>query len=428
MTESERSAPPTSSRWIALVLISLAMFGNYYVYDCVNPLEELFASQLAIQADEFGLLQSVYNAPNVFMPLVGGVLIDRLGVRVSLFVFAAICLAGAALSATVTVFGAIVAGRLLFGLGAESLIVASSTGLAKWFRGREIGFAFGLNLTIARLGSLAADTSPTWAAFAFDHWQRPLQVGFVFAAVSVAAAAGYAWLERRTERRGGLAAATATDQISLAAVRDLGRSYWFVVALCVTFYSAIFPFRTYAVMMLRSTHGLELEAASSLNGSLILAAMIFTPLFGLLVDKIGRRALLMVLGTLLLLPTYTLLFYADLPPHVPMAMMGVAFALVPAVMWPAVAYLVELRYLGTALGLMTMVQNVGLTAVISLVGWANTRSGAGLTNPGGYELAVWIFTALAVVGLMFAVLLRRAETGPHARGLETPSPSPRSAN
>lgn len=427
MTEPARSAPPTRYRWTALVLLSLAMFGNYYVYDCVNPLEDLFASQLGVTAAQFGLLQGVYSVPNVFLPLFGGILIDRLGVRRALLLFAIVCLFGAALTATSAAFAVIVAGRLLFGVGAESLVVAASAGLAKWFHGREIGFAFGINLTIARLGSWAADNSPIWAEFAFDSWQRPLQLALAFAGTSVAAALAYSWLEKRVAGRYALGAGDAGDKVDLAGIRRLGRSYWFVVALCFTFYSGIFPFRTFAVKMLQSTHGLTLEDASFLNSTLIIAAMIFTPLFGLLVDRIGRRALLMVLGTLILLPTYALLMYADLPPQVPIAMMGMAFALIPAVMWPAVAYLVDLKYLGTALGLMTMVQNVGLAGFNFLIGWANARSGATLANPEGYALGVWIFTVLAGAGLAFAVLLRRAETGPHARGLEQASPGRRDA-
>lgn len=424
MTDAARSSPPSSTRWTALVLVSLAMFGNYYVYDCVNPLEDLFASQLGVSAAQFGLLQGVYSVPNVFLPLFGGILIDRLGVRRSLLLFAGVCMLGAALTASTAMFTVIVAGRLLFGMGAESLVVASSTALAKWFHGREIGFAFGINLTIARLGSWAADNSPIWAEFAFHSWQRPLQLALVFAAVSVLSALAYAWLERRVEARHALAGGTPSDRVDLKGIGRLGRSYWFVVALCFTFYSGIFPFRTFAVKMLQSVHGLTLEEASFLNSTLIIAAMIFTPLFGLLVDRIGRRALLMVAGSLLLLPTYAILMYGSVPPQVPVAMMGMAFALIPAVMWPAVAYLVDLRYLGTALGLMTMVQNVGLAGFNFLIGWANARSGASVDNPGGYGLGVWIFTALAATGFMFALLLRRAETGPHARGLEVASPPP----
>jgi hypothetical protein len=111
--------------------------------------------------------------------------------------------------------------------------------------------------------------------------------------------------------------------------------------------------------------------------------------------------------------------YTAVPLLVPMAMMGVAFSLIPAVMWPAVAYLVDQPRLGTAYGLMTMIQNIGLAGFNFAIGWANDYAAASAQNPGGYALGMWIFSILGFVGFLFAWLLRRAETGPDARGLET---------
>jgi MFS family permease len=111
--------------------------------------------------------------------------------------------------------------------------------------------------------------------------------------------------------------------------------------------------------------------------------------------------------------------YTDIALWVPMAMMGIAFSLVPAVMWPSVAYLIEESRLGTAYGLMTMIQNIGLAGFNFMIGWANDYSGAGVENPGGYALGMWIFSILGFLGFFFAWLLRREETGPRAHGLET---------
>jgi len=147
--------------------------------------------------------------------------------------------------------------------------------------------------------------------------------------------------------------------------------------------------------------------------------MIFTPLFGLLVDRIGKRSLFMMFGSALIIPVYLMMMYTHVTLYVPMAMMGIAFSLIPAVMWPSVAYIVEQSKLGTAYGLMTMIQNIGLAGFNLLIGWANDFSGASTTNPEGYALGMWIFSTLGFFGLLFAYLLRRSETGPHAHGLET---------
>jgi MFS family permease len=111
--------------------------------------------------------------------------------------------------------------------------------------------------------------------------------------------------------------------------------------------------------------------------------------------------------------------YTSVPLLVPMAMIGIAFSLIPAIMWPSVAYIVEEKRIGTAYGLMTMIQNIGWGATNLLIGWANDTSGASAENPEGYALGMWMFTALGVLAVLFAWLLRRHETGPDAHGLET---------
>jgi len=152
---------------------------------------------------------------------------------------------------------------------------------------------------------------------------------------------------------------------------------------------------------------------------LTLFAMIATPLFGLWADRVGKRALLMMFGSLLLIPVYLMMAYTQVNLYVPMALMGVAFSLIPAVMWPSVAYIVDQSKLGTAYGLMTMIQNIGLFGFNLMIGWANDSSNAGPANPHGYNLGMWIFSTLGFLGLLFAFLLRQRELGPHGHGLET---------
>jgi MFS family permease len=193
----------------------------------------------------------------------------------------------------------------------------------------------------------------------------------------------------------------------------------------VTFYSAIFPFQTFAVKFFIEAHGVTRETGGFLSSLLTLFAMIFTPLFGLLVDRVGKRALFMMWGSLLLVPVYLIMAYTQVSLYLPMAMMGIAFSLIPAVMWPSVAYIVDEKRLGTAYGVMTMIQNIGLFGFNLLIGWANDYAGASPENPGGYALGMWIFSTLGFLGFFFAFLLRREETGPRAHGLETITASSR---
>jgi MFS family permease len=196
------------------------------------------------------------------------------------------------------------------------------------------------------------------------------------------------------------------------------RSYWFIVMLCITFYSAMFPFQTFAIKFFQEAHHVTPEYAGFLSSILTLAAMVFTPLFGLLSDFIGKRSLLMMFGSLLIIPVYLLMGYTNINLIIPMSVMGIAFSLVPAIMWPSVSLVTPSSKLGTAYGLMTMIQNIGLFGFNIVIGWANDVSNATAAHPQGYHLGMWIFSTLGFFGLFFAFLLRRNEMGPHKFGLE----------
>jgi MFS family permease len=412
-------APPPAFRWIVLVVISLAMFGNYYIYDSISPLADILASQLGYSDSAIGLLNAIYSVPNIIMVLIGGIIIDRIGTKKSILIFSVLCLAGAVVTAASEELTVMASGRLIFGLGAESLIVAVTTTLAKWFKGKELSFAFGLNLTIARLGSFAALNSPSWAKPMYEFWQYPLLLSVGAGVICVAAALLYFAQDNYASKRYHLGTEGDTDKVEWREIFKFGKSYWYVVALCITFYSAIFPFQTFAVKFFQHAHDVTRETGGFLSSMLVLFAMIATPLFGLLADKVGKRALMMMFGSLLLIPVYLMMAYVDVTLYVPMAMMGIAFSLIPAVMWPSVTYLVDEKRLGTAYGLMTMIQNIGLAGFNFLIGWANDSSAASATNPDGYTLGMWMFSILGFAGFIFAFLLRKHEQGPDGHGLET---------
>jgi len=444
MPENVRPEPSRPFRWLVLMFASLTMFGNYYVYDCIAPIADLLTRQLGFSDSNIGLLQAIYSMPNVIMVLIGGYIVDRIGTRKAIFIFGSLCFLGSGVTCLSSRLSVMAVGRLIFGLGAESLIVAVTTAVAKWFRGKELSFAFGINLMISRAGTLLAQQSPSWAGFAYNYWRSPLLISVGFGSLCVIGAIVYWALEVYAEKRYQVGPAGATDKVVFRDIKDFGLSYWYIVALCVTFYSGIFPFETFAYKFFMDAHHVSREAAGDLVGMLTLFTMFGTPTFGLFVDKIGKRALLMMFGSLLLIPVYLLMAYvrsahyitvylpstagghfALIAHHLPpillmtMAMMGLAFSLTPAVMWPSVAYLVDQSKLGTAYGLMTMIQNIGLVGFNLVVGWANDYSQAGVDNPAGYNLGMWIFSIVGFSGLTFAFLLRQRELGPHGHGLET---------
>lgn len=418
MPEISRPEPSRLYRWAVLLFVSLAMFGSYYAYDALSPLADVLKQQLGFSDVDIGFLQFMYSFPNIFTVVIGGIIIDRMGLRKALMIFAVLSFAGPAITAATGHLPIMATGRLIFGMGAESLNVAVTTALARWFRGKELSLAFGLNLTASRLGTFAALNSPTWARSAYAYWRTPFLIAFGFTSLCLVGAIIYWIMEVWAEKNYHLGDVS-TDKVVFADLWKFGVSYWLIVALCVVFYSAIFPFQTFAVKFFMEAHGTSREFGGFLSSMLTLFAMIATPIFGLWVDRIGKRALLMMCGSALLIPVYLMMTYTRVNLYIPMAMMGVAFSLIPAVMWPSVAYLVDQPRLGTAYGLMTMLQNIGFGGFNLLVGWANTHTHASSSNPAGYGLGMWIFSCLGLLGVLFAFLLRQRELGPHGHGLET---------
>jgi MFS family permease len=426
MTETVRPEPSRLYRWLVLIFVSLAMFGSYYVYDALSPLADVLKQQLGFTDLDIGFLQAIYSFPNIFTVVIGGFLIDRIGLRKSLMIFGVLCFVGPAITAASGHLSIMATGRFVFGVGAESLNVAVITALARWFKGKELSFAFGLNLTASRLGTFTALNSPTWARAAYASWQTPFLIALAFAALCVVGAVVYWFMEAWAEKNYSLGAVS-TDKVVFSDLWKFGVSYWLIVALCIVFYSAIFPFQTFAVKFFMEAHGTSREFGGFLSSMLTLFAMIATPLFGLWVDRVGKRALLMMFGSSLLIPVYLIMAYTQISLYVPMAMMGVAFSLIPAVMWPSVAYIVDQSKLGTAYGLMTMIQNIGLFGLNLLIGWANNYEHADASNPAGYHLGMWIFSVLGLLGVLFSFLLRQRELGPHGHGLETITTSKKAA-
>lgn len=436
--------PTKFFRWTVLVFVSLAMFGNYYIYDCISPLADLLSKQLNFSDSDIGWLQAIYSFPNIIMVLVGGLIIDKIGTRISVVLFTLLIFIGAVVTALSGSLYFMAAGRLIFGLGAESMIVAITTIIARWFKGKELSFAFGLNLTVARLGSFLALNSPSWGKSFYTDWQTPLWIS-VFAGVSaVVFILIYFVLDLAATKKFKMPKDGEQDKIVLKELFNFGKSFWFITAICVTFYSAMFPFQTFAIKFFQDAHGTTREVGGNLSSMLTLAAMFFTPLFGLLADKIGKRSLLMMFGSLLIIPVYLIMAYkidlasplglhgflsinldffdihSQIPIYllIPMSLMGIAFSLVPAVMWPSVSLVVDSSKLGTAYGLMTMIQNIGLFGFNLLIGYSNDISKASAVNPSGYNLGMWIFSLLGFFGLFFAFMLRRNELGPNKHGLE----------
>jgi MFS family permease len=393
--------------WVVFALLAIIMYGNFYVYDSIGPVADLLQRQRGFNSTQIGTLNAIYNLPNVVLILLGGVLVDRYGAARVTLCTAAVCLAGAALTALSPSFGGMAAGRLLFGIGAETFGIGRLVAIAEYFAGSNVAFAMGLSIGIGRLGSFSADISPTWFADAYHHgWQPPLMIATLIAAVSFTAAMGYWWFDHRIRGDTPVRVSGTARHFVFGDLLGFGPAYWYLVALCVLWYAAMFAFRsTFSIEYFQHAHGLDLADAGAMNSYVFLAAIFTTPAFGWVCDRIGQYAPMLAFGALLLPLSIAVMALTHWSLWVATAMIGVSFSLVPAVMWPLAGKLVSPARFGTALGLMLVVQQAGIAGANWVAGRLNDLTAASAQNPDGYQPMMLFFGAVSALGFGFALLL-----------------------
>jgi MFS family permease len=402
-------------RWFVLVIMGLVIFGVYYAYDALSPIADFIMKGINISRAQYGLLFSFYYVPNIVMVLIGGILLDRIGIRKAGTLFAALCAAGVFLTAATKIFPVMLLGRLLYGLGAESLIITQNKVMAKWFKGREMALAFGLNLMVARLGTFAALNTAARVQEWTGSWRMAIWVSAVLMFVSFLLFFVFTALDRSKDRFFVKEKVVGEDEkIVFKDIFAFRPSFWYVSLLCMTFYSAIFPFTAFSTVFLQEKFGFSAVKGGFYTSLVISGTIVFTPLFGFLCDKIGKRATMMILGSLLLVPIHLSLGLTHFAPALAMIILGISFSLVPASMWPSIPIMVEEKRLGTAFGLMTLIQNAGLTLFNWVAGKLTDMSG------GDYTPTILMFASLGFVGLVFALLLKAAANREHA-GIELPT-------
>jgi MFS family permease len=406
-------------RWWALGLAALTIFSSYYEADAIGPIADLLGRQRGFTQSQIGDLTAVISLPNIPLAVINGLLIDRYGPARITLLAACIGFVGAVLTAIGAPYELMWIGRFVFGVSEGAIFISLVAGVALWFSRRGIALAAALFLSLARVGSFSLDTSPSWARSLYDAgWQQPLWLGAGITGAGLVAAVAFRLLDSRREPL-AFARPVVHERVNWSEIWRFDLSYWYILGLHVLYAAVFFPFRqTYAIEYLQHAKGLTLQQAGNANSGVFAAAIFATPLFGLLADRLGHRARMLTMGTLLLPVTFAVLGLTDLNPWISTVLMGVSFSLVPAVIWPATTFIVEPRRLGTALGVITLLQNVGLWSSNRFAGWLADKAGAGPANPAGYTTMLWFFGLLSVVALSSAVLLWLRESGPNGHGLE----------
>lgn len=448
----------TALRWGILFLIAFVQAANYYFYDAISPLKRDLEEHFNFTNTDFGLFVSAYSIPNIFllMCIWGGIILDRLGIRRTGFLFIALMTGGAILTA----YGAsnyyinggfgynfmssfwtgyspelkmMLLGRFFFGLGAETSIVVVSKIIVKWFKGKELAMAFGFKIGIARAGSFAAFYfSPNIAANA-SSWNVAIWFAAMLLVIALLAFLVYTIFDKRLDNQ--------VDKIQLLSEDEVfhmndivklltNRSFIYVTLLCLTFYSAVFPFQSFSPDFILNKFGLLPETSGKIASLLSVGTIFFTPLVGFFVDKKGRSATLMIFGSILIVFVHLSFALTMISPIFLMIVLGIAFSLVPAAMWPSVAKIVDEKRIGSAYGTMFAIQNLGLWAFPLLIGVVLDRTNPGVTpetvSSGianyDYTYAILMLAGLGILGLIFALLLKRDDKT-SGYGLELPSNS-----
>lgn len=440
-------------RWGILILISYVMAANYYFYDALSPLKSILQEKLGFSSSDYGWVVGFYAFPNTFllMAILGGIILDKIGIRITGTMFVVFMLIGAFITVYGTtdyfinggfgyqLFGSFLTGftpqvkmmalgMLLFGLGAETSIVVVSKIIVKWFSGKELALAFGVNLGIARIGSaLAFFLGPR---LAIPNWHTPLWFAFNLLLISLLGFLIYCIADHKLDKEnisnGQIAA---EEPFRLKDLTDLitNRTFIYITLLCVTFYASIFPFLKYAADFFHYKFGVPETTAGAIASWLPLGTVLFTPFFGWFVDKKGKAASLMIYGSSLLVLVFVAFAFTNLNPYVLVFLLGISFSLVPAAMWPAVSKIVPLQKIGTAYGMMFSLQNLGLFAIPVLAGWVLDKTNAAITPEMlqngavlNYTPTIIMFAIIGSLGVIFAFLLKRDDLT-SGIGMELPS-------
>lgn len=420
-------------RYTILFFVAILTFGSYFAYDSLGAIAPTLIEKLGLDREAIGQTYTLYSVAAILSVFVGGLLIDKIGTRRASLLFSCLVTLGAAIVAVAPNMLTLFFGRFIFGWGSESLVVAQSAIFSRWFKGKELAFSFGIGLTLSRLGTLFSFNTEALIAEYFQNYRYALWAAVLFCIVSLLANFIYIIMDRKGENLLKLKEEGGGDKIVLADIKKFNNSYWYVTLLCLTFYSAIFPFTSLSTDFFNTKYGLPMTApteggflyqvfyniihmfttAGGTTTIIIFASMIFAPFFGQLVDKFGKRASVMVLGSILMVPAFLIMAFTMVAPAIPMIILGCAFVLVPAAMWPSIPLIVEKNRVGTAFGLTTMIQNIGL----ALFPWLN-----GLLRDATqkYTASMVMFSTLGIFGLIFAVLLKRADAreGDHLEKVE----------
>lgn len=438
-------------RWAALFLVSFACFTGYLFTEIISPLKTIIEkSSLGWSSTEFGVVVSAYGWFNVFlaMLIIVGILLDKFGIRFSAVASALTMIVGAGIKyyafagdfapdakiigLDIRVFYAAF-GYALFGVGVEYAGITATKAIVKWFKGKEMALALGLSTAISRLGSFVPLFFGAKIAKIFNV-PTTILFGFLLLIIGLITFIAYNVMDKKLDFQMALESDSEEDKFKFSELKVifLNRAFWYITALCVLFYSAVFPFYKYGPDLMVNKFNVSETWAGVIPSLVPFGTIFLTPLFGSIYDKKGKGASIMIIGSFILVIVHVIYFLPFITSvwiaAVNALLLGIGFSLVPSAMWPSVPKIIPEKQLGTAYATIFWVQNWGLMGIPFAIGVILDKLNPGAAEAISSGAAVkynysetWlIFIGLAVLAVVFAFLLK-VEDKKKGYGLEMPN-------
>lgn len=447
MTEliQKKLSDSKAARWTALAIVAFTMLCGYFLTDVMSPLKPMLEEELAWTSTDFGLFTSAYGWFNVFllMLIFGGMILDKMGVRFTGLGACLLMLIGCAIKyaavagyigqeGTLLGIKAQVAlaslGYAIFGVGVEIAGITVSKIIVKWFKGKELALAMGLEMATARIGTMLAMAITVPYAKYFESVSAPVLLCLIMLCIGFISFFIYTFMDKKLDASMVGVEEEKEEPFRFSDIKLIitNKGFWLIALLCVLFYSAVFPFLKYATDLMVNKYHVEEELAGFIPSLLPLGTLFLTPFFGNLYDRKGKGASIMMLGAIMLIGVHFLFtlpilnewWFATLI----MIVLGIAFSLVPSAMWPSVPKIIPMKQLGSAYAIIFYIQNIGLSMVPVLIGWviddfATLRDSAGAITGYNYSIPMAVFAVFGVCAIIISVMLRMEDAKKHY-GLE----------
>ncbi|MFA5326104.1 MAG: MFS transporter [Bacteroidales bacterium] len=458
------------ARWIVLLCLSIPMFASYFFDDLFSTISVIFKNpeilDLAWSSSDYGLYGGAYSLLCVWGGLIiCGMLLDKWGVRFTGSLFVGLMVGGSVLvlyaiseafdGSSFYLFlnkffakpslALAYAGCSIFGLGSEIAGVAVTRSIAKWFKGKEMALAMGLQLALARLGTATAllvipvIVNINQSYIPFSETSKPALIAMILMVIGVGVWSIFLFMDSKLDKQTADEALRNNETKKVEEkfkfsdiFKVLGNKHYILISLlCVFFYCCIISFRRFATSIIIPRFGIDLEIAALMVSLIPFCTMVFTPIFGALVDRKGNATRLMILGSCLVLVAHLIIGFAPSFPffgYVGIGILGIGYSLVPAAMWPSVPKIIPEKNLGTAYSLIYWIQNMGMLLVPIFVGKIIENTSAKVIE--GVDSSVkaavnaeYLFIGLAVVAITVSIILNRSSKNNPQLGLDVPNKS-----